>query len=212
MPDERIEHSVGLDGARGHRVRERGLHGAHGEVVGEFRDVVDRLLLGDALADEQPADRDDHGDDRGGDHDQENGAPGRRRAPPPASWPGSASTTQPARHGRDIPRRAGLAWHAIGHVLPASVAVAAVVVRRLGMGRRAAVVVARLGVRGQAAVVVARLRGPGSLPAAIPWLDLRRAALRSPATVAVVGATASRELSSANNGVLAVLGTGTGIS
>jgi len=90
--------------------------------------MVDRLLLGDALADEQPADRHDGGDDRGGDPDEGSGTPGGRHAPPRVLRAGLGEHHPAGWYGRDIPRRTSLALHAILHVLPAAAAVAAVVV------------------------------------------------------------------------------------
>ncbi len=183
MPDEGIERQPGLGGIRGHRVGERGLHDADREVVGEFRDRVHRLLLGDALADQQAADRDKGGDDKRGERHQEDGPP-RRRGTSGAARGGRAGEHYPAGagaggsgrgrggRGRDHPGRARLARRAVVHALSPAAAAAAVVVAGLGV-RGAAVVVAGLGVRGLAAAVVAGLGVRGDPAVVVAGLGVR---------------------------------------
>ena len=183
VPDEGIQRLPGLGGIRGHRVGERGLHHADREVVGELGDRVHRLLLGDALADQQPADRDDGGDDKRGERHRQDGPP-RRRGPSGAARRGRAGEHDPAGRVPGLRARRGRARPGPPRSRPPGPARcrpratpgrrgAAVVVARLGPRSLAAPVVAGLGVRGDPAPVIAGLGVRGDPAAVIAGLGVR---------------------------------------
>ena len=71
MPHQGVEHSAGLAGIVRHRVGQRGLNDAVGEVVGEFGHVMNGFGLGDPLADHGSGHSDDDGDDQRRQRDRE---------------------------------------------------------------------------------------------------------------------------------------------